>query len=269
MDLMVQKICCVCGIDVSRIRRTRDPRHHYYCRPCYDMLLDARRRRMMKMASVRQVTSQQNIADAVDQDLPPPPVISFESTRPSTTISRMPRAERGESHPPDIALNESAEGGANPPPRTSRSTSRRGLVTSSLLSRDMPDAAAERDTSSSDTASAAVESGKRTEPSVALPLQVTARRRRPRRRRKSRHIVCVSDLLGEDAQAEVAAARLDPQRLREPEVPVSPITNPPVTDIVAEYAQMLRGDSTRKLLRSEHALEPFVTDMVAQAAGRA
>src|SRR4051812_15152496 len=35
MTQMVAKICCVCGKDVSQVKRTKDVHANYYCNPCY------------------------------------------------------------------------------------------------------------------------------------------------------------------------------------------------------------------------------------------
>ena len=35
MATTVQKICCVCGNDVSHVKRTKDVQGNYYCAPCY------------------------------------------------------------------------------------------------------------------------------------------------------------------------------------------------------------------------------------------
>lgn len=37
------KICAICGIDVSSLTRTRDPQGRYYCQPCWDDALRAKR----------------------------------------------------------------------------------------------------------------------------------------------------------------------------------------------------------------------------------
>ncbi len=51
----------------------------------------------------------------------------------------------------------------------------------------------------------------------------------------------LSDLVGEEAQAEFDAAGVTPW-MHEPEVPVSPITNPPVSALVDEYAELDESD---------------------------
>jgi len=46
------KLCAVCGIDVSSLTRTRNPQGGYYCQPCWD---DAMRAKRMATAQVREV----------------------------------------------------------------------------------------------------------------------------------------------------------------------------------------------------------------------
>lgn len=69
--------------------------------------------------------------------------------------------------------------------------------------------------------------------------EVVEVQRRVPRRHCPRSDVRISDLLGAEAQAEVDAARQRPERLREPEVPVSPASNPPVTALVEDFAGLL------------------------------
>ena len=52
MDAVVTKKCCVCGVDVGRRRRTRDPRGKYYCQPCYQTLYEAHQRRLRERAAI-------------------------------------------------------------------------------------------------------------------------------------------------------------------------------------------------------------------------
>jgi hypothetical protein len=39
METSVQKACYVCGVDLCRQRRTKDPRGRYFCKPCWHSLL--------------------------------------------------------------------------------------------------------------------------------------------------------------------------------------------------------------------------------------
>jgi len=39
MESRLQKLCCVCGVDLCRQRRTKDPRGRYFCKPCWHSLL--------------------------------------------------------------------------------------------------------------------------------------------------------------------------------------------------------------------------------------
>lgn len=39
MESRLQKLCCVCGVDLWRQRRTKDPRGRYFCKPCWHSLL--------------------------------------------------------------------------------------------------------------------------------------------------------------------------------------------------------------------------------------
>lgn len=51
MDGVVQKICCICGLDVQQLRRTKDRRGNYYCKPCYTSRLEAYRQRLSELAA--------------------------------------------------------------------------------------------------------------------------------------------------------------------------------------------------------------------------
>jgi hypothetical protein len=91
-------------------------------------------------------------------------------------------------------------------------------------------------------------------------------RRSVRRRGSSRKEVRISDLLGEEAQAAVESARLHPERVSEPEIPVSPITNPPVTSMVNDFSglalpqpQLVSGliESARRLRDEAMNSTPF------------
>lgn len=46
----VDKVCIVCGIDVSSLTRTRDPGGNYYCQPCWAEAVKAKRVATAKVA---------------------------------------------------------------------------------------------------------------------------------------------------------------------------------------------------------------------------
>ena len=63
---------------------------------------------------------------------------------------------------------------------------------------------------------------------------MTARRVK---RQRPRGALRLSDLIGEEAQSAVESAR--DHRFHEPEIPVSQITNPPVSALVDDYAALV------------------------------
>ncbi len=72
---------------------------------------------------------------------------------------------------------------------------------------------------------------------ATVPSEVVEVQRRVPRRGGSRREVRISDLLGAEAQAEVEAAKSDPAP--DPDVPVSPATNSPVTALVEDFTGLL------------------------------
>lgn len=188
MDVVVQKICCICGLDVRGRKRTKDPRGNYYCKPCYTARLAAYHERMHELA---------------------------EQSRAGAAAVEPPAERRAPSH----AVVKSSGG-----PRWA------GLW--SLLLGWVQSSSPADSTSPGPAKAAPVAA------SPANGVEVVEARRCIGKRVSGRRLRA-SDLLTAEAFAEVEAARLGLDRIREREVPVSPLTNPAVTTIVEDYTQEL------------------------------
>ena len=223
MDSVVVKRCCVCGVDVSRMRRTRDPRGKYYCRPCYQTLWEAHQRRVRERAALEAeataaallmeraveaavaAAAAANETDFVPQVAPEPP-------RAATPIMAPLNAPDGACAPPRFEIKALPAEGDHAEP----------LQRAFSLGRALSKAA---------TALASLRPALEAAEDAVVP--VTAHRVR---RHRARNELRLSDLVGEEAQSAVEESR---SRFHEPEVPVSPITNPPVSALVEDYAALV------------------------------
>jgi hypothetical protein len=220
MDAVVQKkTCCVCGIDVSRMRRTKDPRGKYYCRPCYDTLWEAHQQRVSEQAA----RGARAIPEAADQAVVLDEPVALAAAAPGinaeldlvadlVTVAAPVEAPAAPSSPGfQITALPASSDDAEPVQRAfsiGRALSRAASALSALRAPD--------------------ESGE--------VVHVSARR--VKRRHIPRDALRLSDLVGDEAHQAVEAARIDP-RHHEAEVPVSPITNPPVSALVDDYAALV------------------------------
>ena len=213
MDAAVVKKCCVCGVDVSRMRRTRDPRGKYYCQPCYQTLWEAHQRRLRGREAVEAEATAAALlmeraveaaaAVAAERTCAPGPAVTT-----APVIDALPLSPASPQF--DITALPAAPGQAEPIQRAfsiGRALSRAATALASL--RPAPD------------------------PSDSAVVPVTAHRVK---RHRPRHELRLSDLVGAEAQSAVEESR--PQ-FHEPEVPVSPITNPPVSALVDDYAALV------------------------------
>jgi hypothetical protein len=213
MDAVVLKKCCVCGVDVSRMRRTRDPRGKYYCQPCYQTLWEAHQRRLREREAVEAEATAAALAmeraveaaaAAAAEQLSAPepavmtaPVIDTLPTSPASPqfqISALPAAPE-QSEPIQRAFS------------IGRALSRAATALASLRPAS--------------------------DPSDSAVVPVTAHRVT---RHRSRHELRLSDLVGAEAQSAVEKSGTD---YHEPEAPVSPITNPPVSALLDDYAALV------------------------------
>jgi hypothetical protein len=212
MDAVVQKKknCCVCGTDVSRMRRTKDPRGKYYCRPCYDTLWEAHQRRLREQA---RMDAQADVEGLVDAALISQPAPAASASGAMTTGE--PVAAPAATASPEFQITALPASGDDGEPAQrafsiARALSRAASALSALRASD--------------------------EPGAEAVVHVSARR--VRRRHIPRHALRLSDLVGDEAQEAVEAVRADP-RLHEAEVPVSPITNLPVSALIDDYASLV------------------------------
>ena len=221
MDSVVIKRCCVCGVDVSRMRRTRDPRGKYYCQPCYQTLWEAHQRRLRERAA-----------------------LDAEATLRAESTSAMLLMERAvEAASAAAAATESAPAPEHEVvPAAVVDGARIAPISAQFEIRALPAEPAQADSlqrafsigralSRAATALASL----RPAPGSAQEdvVAVTARRVKSDR---SRNELRLSDLVGREAQSAVEASQ---PRFHEPEVPVSPITNPPVSAFVDDYAALV------------------------------
>lgn len=215
MDAVVHKNCCVCGLDVSRVRRTKDPRGNYYCRPCYDTLLEAHQRRQRAQAAL-----ETEAAAAAIQLKRALGSHAREADEPIDAGAVMAAAPIDEA--PALAASPDFQITALPASSDVAEPVQRAFSIGRALSR-----------------AASALSALRAADEQIVP--VVARRAKPRHIR--RNALRLSDLVSKEAQAAVEAARVNP-RLHEADVPVSPITNLPVSALVDDYANLVEPRET-------------------------
>ena len=218
MDAVVQKvkICCVCGTDVSRMRRTKDPRGKYYCRPCYATLWEAHQQRLRAQAA-SEVRSSVNAVAA--------PVVPDQPIAVATALAHKPQPE-----PEPVAVAEPVEAPAAPASAEFR-------ITALPASTDDAEPV-QRAFSIGRALSRAASALSALRAPDEAPEVVHVNARRVKRRQIPPGALRLSDLVGDEAQEAVDAHRANP-RLHEAEVPVSPITNLPVSALVEDYAALV------------------------------
>ena len=217
MDAVVIKKCCVCGLDVSHMRRTRDPRGKYYCQPCYQTLWEAHQHRLRERAAMERAASDAEASEAallMERAVEAASAAAAErAIAPEPAILAAPVSDALPSSPASpqfqISALPAAPEQAEPIQRAfsiGRALSRAATALASL--RPVPGSSEE----------------------TVVP--VTARRVK---RHGARHELRLSDLVG----AEARSADSPETHFHEPEVPVSPITNPPVSALVDDYAALV------------------------------
>jgi hypothetical protein len=227
----VQKTCCICGADVGGTKRVRDPRGNYYCNPCYYARLEEYERR--RVAEQQASASRARLLAEAE---------AAEQRRRAQTAVAVAMATRA-------AIQPRAGDGASSN-LVSDSTCRSGWagIMAWLGGRAAGDSHQHVDVSGAMGGEYSHQPEQQYQEQGAQHVEVHRRGGR----RASRRVVRVSDLLGPEAMAEVEAARED-TRAAEPDVPASPIVNPPASTILAEYAQE-QGAYDEELMRVGRAM---------------
>ena len=233
MDSVVIKRCCVCGVDVSRMRRTRDPRGKYYCQPCYQTLWEAHQRRLRERAALEAEAPRESEAtresEAISATLLMERAVEAAAAAAAAAAERAPAPEHevvpaAVVEAPRIApASAQFEIRALPAEPAQADSLQRAFSIGRALSRAA-------------TALAAL----RPAPESAQEDVVAVTARRVKRDR-SHNELRLSDLVGQEAQSAADASQ---PRFHEPEVPVSPITNPPVSAFVDDYAALVEPRET-------------------------
>jgi hypothetical protein len=246
MEVAVRKFCCICTRDVRKIRRVKDRRGNYFCRPCYEERLREYKARLARNSaavdesgdSVPRPATESHACSVVEQPATKSPGL-FERRWFTTALWSMPLAGvilvASLDRDPQIRL--AAVFGMIALSGVALVLWARTRDRLSSASRDLgvpAPAAPPQENVSAASPDQPILSIVPTEPAETV-VEV---RRRIRRRPGSRTQVRISDLLGHEAQAEVEAANHDPERAADPDVPVSPQTNPAITAMVDEFAPL-------------------------------
>jgi hypothetical protein len=213
MDAVVIKKCCVCGVDVSRMRRTRDPRGKYYCQPCYQTLWEAHQRRLRERAALdAEATAAALLMERAVEAAAAAAANTASTSQPAVVAKTFEVEPHGALASPQFEIK------ALPAEPAQADSLQRAFSLGRALSRAA-------------TALASLRPASDQMDGTVVP--VTARRVK---RDRSRNELRLSDLIGQEAQSAVDGSR---PRFHEPEVPVSPITNPPVSAFVEDYAALV------------------------------
>ena len=223
MDSVVIKRCCVCGVDVSRMRRTRDPRGKYYCQPCYQTLWEAHQRRLRERAALE--------AEATLEAESTSAMLLMERAVEAAGAAAAVAAERAPAPQHEVMVPVAVVDAPRVAPASAQFQIR--ALPAEPAQADSLQRAFSIGRALSRAAMALASLRPGPEPAQEDVVAVTARRVK---RDRSRNELRLSDLVGQEAQSAADASR---PRFHEPEVPVSPITNPPVSAFVDDYAALV------------------------------